>query len=83
MGCKSPVGDGCDRAHPRAKLEASASMVRGRSGLKCSKMGAEVKACWRARKAASAATDHVNLTALRVREVRRDAREEYLLINFL
>ena len=75
MGCRSPVRDGCDRTHPRAKSEASASMVRGKSGLKCNKMGAEVKA-WRAQKAASAATDQVNLTALRVREVRGGAREE-------
>ena len=76
MGCRSPVGDGCDSTQPRAKSEASASMVRGRSGLKCSKTGAEVKACWRARKAASAATDQVNLTVLRVREVRGYAKEE-------
>ena len=76
MGCRSPVGDGCDSTQPRAKSEASASMVKDRSGLKCSKMGAEVKACCRARKVASAATDQVNLTALRVREVRGDAREE-------
>ena len=76
MECRSPVRHGCDRIHPRAKSEASTSMVRGRSGLKCSTMGAEVKACWRARKVASAGTDQVNLTALRVREVRGDAREE-------
>ena len=76
MGCRSPVGDGCDRTHPRAKLEASASMVKGRSGLKCRKMGAEVKACCRAQKTAFAATGQVNLTDLRVREVRGDARED-------
>ena len=83
MGCRSPVMDGCDRTHPRAKSEASASMVRGKSGLKCNRMGAEVKACWRARKAASVDTDQVDLIALRVREVRGDASEEQLLINFL
>ena len=76
MGCRSPVGDGCDSTQPRAKSEASASIVRGRSGLKCSKMGAEVKACCRARNAASAGTDQVNLTTLRVREVKGDARED-------
>ena len=70
------VGDGCDSTQPKAKSEVSASIVKGRSGLKCSKMGAEVKACCRARNAASACTDQVNLTALRVREVRGDAKEE-------
>ena len=70
------MGDGCDSTQPRAKSEASASIVRGRSGLKCSKMGAEVKVCCRARNAASADTDQVNLIALQVREVRGDAREE-------
>ena len=45
-------------------------MVRGSSGWKWVRMGAEVKACWRAVKAAAAAADQVNLTALRVREVR-------------
>ena len=76
MGCRSPVGDGCDSTQPRAKSEVSASIVRGRSGLKCSKMGAEVKVCYRARNGASAGTIQVNLAALRLREVRGDAREE-------
>ena len=68
---------------PRAKSEASASIVRGRSGWKCCKMGANVKACCRAVKAASASEDQLNLTAFCVREVRGDVSEEKFLMNFL
>ena len=48
---------------PRAKSEASASIVRGRSGWKCGRMGANVKASWRARKATSASEDQLKLAA--------------------
>ena len=55
---------------PRAKSKASASIVRGRSGWKCCRIGADVKACWRAEKAAAAAEDQQNFANFRVREVR-------------
>ena len=61
---------------PSVKSEASASSVRGWLGLKCCKMGAVVKACWRDQKAASASGDQQNLVVLRVREVRGEARKE-------
>ena len=61
---------------PKAKSEASASIVRGRSDWKCCRTGALVKACCSVRKAASASRDQLNLTALRVRVVRGVVREE-------
>ena len=67
---------GWDRMQPRAKSEASASVVKGSSGLKCWRMGAEVKADWSSRKAAAALADQVNLTAFRVRVVRGVVRAE-------
>ena len=73
---RSPGGDGCDRMQPKAKSEASASMVWGRSGWKCCKMGVVVKACYRVRKAASASRDQADLTTLRVRVMRGVVREE-------
>ena len=83
MGCRSPVGDGYERMQPSAKSEASASIVRGRSSWKCCRMGADVKACWRAEKAAAASEDQLNLTVFRVREVRGDVSQEKFLMNFL
>ena len=68
---------------PKAKSEASTSIVRGRSGWRCYRIGAEVKACWRVEKAAAASEDQQNLTAFRVREVRGDVSEEKFLMNFL
>ena len=68
---------------PTAKSEASVSIVRGRSGWKCCRIGAKVKACWRAEKAPAVAEDQQNLTAFRVREVRGDVSEEKFLMNFL
>ena len=68
---------------PRAKSEASASIVRGRSGSKCCTMGVNVKARWRAKKAAAAFDDQLNLTVFRVKEVRGDVSEEKFLMNFL
>ena len=68
---------------PRAKSEASTSIVRGRSGWKCCRIRAKVKACWRAEEAAAAAEDQQNLAAFRVREVRGDVSEEFFLMNFL
>ena len=70
MGCRSPSAAGWDRMQPRAKSEASASMVKGSSGWKCWRMGAKVKADWSAQKDASALLDQVNLTPFRVRVVR-------------
>ena len=64
--------------HPKAKSEASASTVRGRSGWKCCRIGEKVNACCRPVKATAAAADQANLTALRVREVRGAVREEQL-----
>ena len=64
-----------DRMHPKAKSDASASTVMGRSGWKCCRIGADVKASWSCQNAASAAGDHVKRTPLRVREVRGDVRE--------
>ena len=68
---------------PTAKSEASASIVRGRFGWKGYRIGAKVKACRRAEKAAAAFDDQQNLTAFRVREVRGDVSEEKFLMNFL
>ena len=54
---------------PKAKSEASTSIVRGWLGSKCCRMGVVVKASCRALKASSASGDQANLTVLRVREV--------------
>ena len=70
MGSRSPAAKVCDRMQPRAKSEASASMVSGWSGWKCCRMGAEVKASRSWLKAASASgvqVKRVALTAFRVR----------------
>ena len=74
MGCRFPAGDGCDRMQPSAKSEASAPIVRGRSGWKCWRIGAVVKAYCRDRKVASAANDQANLIPFRVSVVRGLAR---------
>ena len=76
MGCKSPATEGCERIQPRAKSEASASIVSGRSGWKCWRTGAVVKDFWRLRKVAAAASDQVNRIFLRARVVRGAARNE-------
>ena len=58
----------------RAKSDASASTVMGRSGWKCNRIGAEVKASCSCLKAACAAADQMNRTPLRVREVGGEVR---------
>ena len=61
---------------PEGEVGRISLHCEGHIWLVVAKMGAEVKACWRERKVASALSDQVNRTDFLVRVVRGVARQE-------